>query len=421
MHFLLLSTLFFSSYEIALAEGSKDLYPSGATGIRFWMNQNGVNFRMEPDAGIPQNGVHYVYAEAGEVIHMGHSGMGINKGDIMLVKPDGTLVTSGSFGGGDGKIANRTEELAGPGALTAGGYGAMTYTVGAGEDGVFCVFLIPPRPERNNIPGYYTAPGDTDQGLLANWNWDSTYQCNCNSLLAWDITVENSGVAESGRVFIHKFPIWSRNFFCDRTGSLTFYTLTDEGVVYKVDYIDLNPGQADFTASSKGLRDAFDEPLYKSLYLNGCGSPPDLTAVGCGNIHPPEELDIDDNISYKMFYNQPDGGMPTSADQGYYYTSDNFDPDDIEGDSITDRWLFPGVPWIDSLSYIDTMCDLTNLYFSYYASRSGMDVRLMLDLDSNGIYTDAVDVILMDTSVQEQTSSAGILLMERAHQWSFQY
>ena len=57
--------------------------------------------------------------KSGETIKVASSAQGINSGQIILTAPNGTIYSS-TVGSNTGRIYNRTQEVNGPGATTAG-------------------------------------------------------------------------------------------------------------------------------------------------------------------------------------------------------------------------------------------------------------------------------------------------------------
>lgn len=91
------------------ADGSKDLYPSGATGVRAYLRSSNVTTVNWP---FPNQGFHYVYAKAGERITMASSAQNTGgNAKIRLYSPSGTVLVDNTSAG---VITNRTAELAGP-------------------------------------------------------------------------------------------------------------------------------------------------------------------------------------------------------------------------------------------------------------------------------------------------------------------
>lgn len=102
-----LTVLTFGFLTIARADGSKDLYP-GTSGIRAVLRSSNTTGNSWPFAN---QGTHYVYAKANEVITLASSAQGSGSARIRLYAPNGTMVVDANSGG---QIANRTAEVAGP-------------------------------------------------------------------------------------------------------------------------------------------------------------------------------------------------------------------------------------------------------------------------------------------------------------------
>lgn len=98
-----------------LADGSRDLYPAGATGNRAYLYSN--TGTPTPSFPFKTSGTHYVYAASGETIAAASSAQGLGSartsGWIILTSPNGTVYSSPA-GSTTGRILNRAAELAGP-------------------------------------------------------------------------------------------------------------------------------------------------------------------------------------------------------------------------------------------------------------------------------------------------------------------
>ncbi|MEO1635213.1 MAG: hypothetical protein AAFS04_09045, partial [Cyanobacteria bacterium J06631_9] len=101
------------------AEGSQDLVSSGG-------DRPYLEFRNDTNGGIPRRTIIKAYAEVGETIDLGSSAVGTGGGIINYRMPDGT---AGTCGAGVGEIANRAEEVAGPGDGTGGTFIPCTVAV----------------------------------------------------------------------------------------------------------------------------------------------------------------------------------------------------------------------------------------------------------------------------------------------------
>lgn len=107
LSFLLISM--FSGF-FAFAEGSRDLYPSGAPDVRAMLRSSTSSSSNWP---FPSTGTHYVYAKAGERITLASSARGAGSARIQLYAPGGNatpIINEPS----NGRIADRTSEKAGP-------------------------------------------------------------------------------------------------------------------------------------------------------------------------------------------------------------------------------------------------------------------------------------------------------------------
>ena len=395
--------------QLSYAEGSADLFPStSATGTRFWLYQNASpqEYAFIPDSGIAVQTPHYVYAEVGERINIGHSAYGFGSGDIVLIKPDGTVIYGASLTGvgtSAGRIATRAQELAGPNTITAGGYKPLTYTVAAGEAGVFMVIFVPEDITNN--------ANDTDPGydIIESANWDSTDQTAgpaTSMILAWDVTVDDgAGNPELGRVFTYNMTWASRVHFCEPGSNPQVYCLTSDGVIYQNTFNDMNPGSAIFWASNKGPRNPDGSPQYKSISRDSCvDTTGPLGDIGCAYLYNPNELDIGTDKTHKLFYHLPDSLMPSSSITAHYSTSTNYDVSStsLNGKSLASYWLYPSMaPLLDSFELINSpVCGNDSLLIIEFNSNvADQPFTLKFDVDSNGLYDDKRDVTIAGGTV----------------------
>ena len=173
--FLTLIFSFLLCSQFSFADGSKDLYPSGATGKRAYLvSSDGVT--TSKSYPFQNYGVMKVYVKAGETIYVGSSAQGVGLGKINLYAPNvvpasnesNYTATSGTSTT-VGKIVDRAQELAGPSINggTDGGYVPYTITAGAGQEGVWEVHFISAAP---TLP----AAGPNQPDVLANAEWKNT-------------------------------------------------------------------------------------------------------------------------------------------------------------------------------------------------------------------------------------------------------
>ncbi|GAA3937383.1 tandem-95 repeat protein [Chitinophaga oryziterrae] len=266
------------------ADGSKDLYPSGATGDRaFLMSSTNAISAGWPFTSL---GTHYVFVNPGETVAAASSAQGIGQGQIRFTAPDGTVYTS-TIGSATGQIADRAAELLGPVA----GYTPFTQVAGSSQGGLWKVELLPSGDLTQN-----TSNGAT---VAANANWT---QNSTNAIAAWDISVISAASALiPGRVYATVMNMYVTN------GSYygKLFVQTSDGYTYKVN----NNGQAGigfvFFVNNKGITTGTGDaapPSYKSL--NATASIPTKD---------PRTMDGAQSITQKIFYTTPAADLPQSA------------------------------------------------------------------------------------------------------------
>lgn len=310
--FLLLFFTLFSLNNI-WAEGSKDLYPNGATGGRAYL-------RTSTDASLafpfPNLGTHYVYAKAGEQISLASNAQSGPNKRIYLYSPTGADVTPAASGGA-GNIPNRNGELAGPrlpGQGTGGNrYAALYYTVPVGGDGIYKVEF---RGTNNNTTGDARLPYSSADSWPTIPN-NTTY----NYLIAWDISVAKqtggTWAWQNGRVYTQVLnmdnPSYQSsgniNVFRANSGFYgKFKVLTRDGYVYNVNNNGNQGISFTFMVNNRGFHAVGDvnTPSYQSIAAPNAGA---VTS----RYHDPRTADNAAAVTQKIFYNLPDGTMPESA------------------------------------------------------------------------------------------------------------
>ncbi|UUC43865.1 DUF7507 domain-containing protein [Flavobacterium cerinum] len=292
-------------WNAMFADGSKDFYPSGATGNRAFLYSNayesgGTTIRSWPFKTL---GTHYVYAKVGETIAAASSAQGVTNGRIRLTAPDGTVYLSAN--NAVGRIANRAEELAGPlysgQATGANRYQPFTTVVAAGEEGIWKVEFLPSGSETSS-----STPGVTDIAADANW----TQGTNTELIAAWDVSVRNSTNTAwlNGRVYtnILNLHISGSSFLANKAFYGNMYVLTRDGIAYRVTNNGSNGVGFTFFVNNKGFLTATGDPSYKSLNIS---DPTDAQF----RIHDPRSQDSGSNVTHKIFYSKPAVDLPSSA------------------------------------------------------------------------------------------------------------
>ncbi|MEL6853780.1 MAG: DUF11 domain-containing protein, partial [Cyanobacteria bacterium J06607_13] len=275
------------STTAAHAEGSQDLVSSGG-------DRPYLEFRTDENGDIPRRSIIKVYADSGETIDLGSSAVGIGTGIINYRDPSGTAGTCGT----SGLIADRPEEIAGPGDGTGGTFIPCTLTVGAGQSGIWEIDFV--SPDQNN-----TADNPSAIGGTGNWT-----QPNIGVVAAWDVTVRSSaGTKISGRVYAnyYAFNIGANG----RSLSSRFTVLTREGYQYRVDLNGTDPFGFIFFANRNGFFDTTTgDSIFRSLQFEGSNPGQLPTGYGFQN---PNDPDVGIYVTHKTFINTPDSSMPSSA------------------------------------------------------------------------------------------------------------
>ncbi|BFM44799.1 hypothetical protein CFS9_34400 [Flavobacterium sp. CFS9] len=330
-------------------------------------------------------GRHYVYVKAGETIYVGSSAQGIGSGTINFKTPSGTVYSSGTDKV-TGLIASRTEELAGPAALSPGGYKAYSKIVEPSEAGIWEIEFISPVPS--------ATPNAGTTVLAANASWTSTnaaHQPTNNSLiLAWDITVASSTGVQPGRTFLNVF---TGNMGANsRAFNGKFHVLTIDGYRYLVEGNGMDPFVFAFFSNNNGVKSRTTGlPIYKSAAMvdvenNTNSASPSTTPY---LYYPPENFGSGNDVTNKLFYQNPDLTMPTSASVN------------VGGSTVT-TWLVNNVV-VASISNIFISGSEGSIgvgtpplgsYINFTASTNG-NALVQLDGDNDGVYTGNKDRIIL--------------------------
>lgn len=323
LSWLFTAILILSGIQLSLADGSKDLYPNGASGGRAYLRASTSESAAFP---FPNLGTHYVYAEAGERIALassaqafdagGWQGRDVNRNNIKLYGPNGNQITLSTGSGNDtrGLISGRSAELAGP--QLPGQSGGARYTPVYHEVTVTGIYKVEYLSTSRNTTG------DSRMNYVAaNGNW--TQANGSNYLTAWDISVaKQTGSSWSwadGRVYTTVLnmdnPSYggtsgndNNNFRPNSGFHGKFKVLTRDGYVYNVDNNGSQGISFTFMVNNRGFHVPGDPntPSYQSI------AAPNANAVK-NRYHDPRIADSEAAVTQKIFYSLPDGNMPESA------------------------------------------------------------------------------------------------------------
>ncbi|BBD57421.1 hypothetical protein NIES2109_01870 [Nostoc sp. HK-01] len=321
------------------AEGSRTLYPSGATGNRAnieWRNSTYGNL-------VQRRTLLKVYAQAGEYILMGSSAVKVNSGNIRVFNPGAvtgsvgneTIPTSADFscaaqtGTNTGKITSRILELAGPrsanGMGNTSGYIPCVYQ--APTTGVYTIVFSGPSGENSNNETAST--GDIELTSADNFNSKQT-----TSVAAWDVTVRSSASSTTdinGRLFTYYFAF----FTGDNGRYLNFpvYPVTTDGYQYEIKLRGTDPNGFILYGNQVGFYDSDGKtPLYHDVLAKD------------NTLSPVEAGTSLSRPQYATFLNPLDSTVLSSIDR---YRPDGT----LDGTGVP---LSPIPPTVNSLNFIGT-------------------------------------------------------------------
>ena len=261
------------------AEGSKDLNKATNGGQRAYLLSTTT---IQTNAPFPTLGTMKVWVREGETLYLGSSAQNVGNGRIDVRKANGFTASTGA-NTNLGKISSRNQEKQGP--IGTGRYNAYSFTVEAGEGGVWEIDFI--SPDASRVTTYPTAI-DVD---------DTWAQPNTAYIAAFDVSVYSGGVPITGRVFTNVFTGMLGTSSDDKFNA-KLQVLTKDGYIYDVD----NNGQAGmlfvFFANNKGFRDGSGNALYKSV-----------TSTASPNVKDPRTGDSGTDITHKIFFNTPNADL----------------------------------------------------------------------------------------------------------------
>lgn len=304
-----LATLSYSPHSVR-AEGSRNLYPTGATGNRAnieWRTSS-YGATTPVDNSLRRRTLLKVYANSGEYIFMGSSAVGVtmnpttatNNADIRIYHPgtvtgrigNETIPTTPNYScrtqrtstgnANQGRITSRNQELAGPDGISNASTATPTGTVTNGY--VPCFYLAPSNGIYSVV--FYGPAGDnTDLQTTPNGNLNpTTSQTNTTSstdIAAWDVTVRNSlsSTADiNGRLFTRYLAAFTGAN--NRPLNSTIYIVTKDGYNYQTSFRGLDPNGFVFYANDVGFYDSNGiTPLYHDIVAGATGNQDQLQSL----------------------------------------------------------------------------------------------------------------------------------------------
>lgn len=287
--------IFSFAAQPAMAAGSSNLWPSGASG-----NRANTEWRTGSygNGALTRRTLIKAYMTTGQVLMLGSSAVGQGLSDILVYNPGlvtgpigtETIPATGSFScntqrlavgapASQGMITSRAKELAGPDTIPTGGIagGYVPCHYAAPVNGVYDVVFLGPLGPASNLDGTIAA----DVALAQPADFNATQG---TSIAAWDATVRAtlaSTVNITGRVFSYYLAM-----FTGGNGLPVFpsvYPVTKDGYRYRVDLRGMDPNGWLIYGNQLGFLDSDGTtPLYHDAVAVNSGSPGQLTSIQGG-------------------------------------------------------------------------------------------------------------------------------------------
>ena len=271
---------FGTAIEPVRAEGSRDLFPSDAPANA---NRGNILWRGDSAGGSKRRTLLRVFANQGEYILVGSSAVGVGSGNIEIYDPGTVTGAAGNesipstanadfvcssqrtgqpSGTGNGFIANRTQELAGPqsidGTGNTNGYTPCDYQ--APTTGIYYVAIYGPSGKNNNTDS-------PNQGVEPDISQVNTGTNQNTGISAWDVTVRDSVSSTTdlnGR--LHTYFINMNLGANGRQLYSDLYPITIDGYRYQIDLNGLDPFGFRIFGNLLGNLDSDGEsPLYHDV------------------------------------------------------------------------------------------------------------------------------------------------------------
>jgi uncharacterized repeat protein (TIGR01451 family) len=358
--------------------------------------EGSVDFNTGPDAQrrntMVMAGGEYtvlrVYARAGETVQMASSAMQTAGGvDDILVYAPGTSFASSTDpsvaaawpsdpvfstdifdcnvdDAGTGRINSRAQELAGP-APNPGGYTPCEFTAPA--DGIYPIIMVPTDPAGTTSSGTVGTPGTGGPAGLS----------------TWDVTVRDAGsVVQPGRLFSYHLALLGGSvsqplLAPDPAG----YFLTPTGYQYRFSFFVHQTSFWDLTANARGVIEAMTGARTFASFQYGGGFTeaiaPQLTAP-----------DVASDSRFPIFFRPVDpvtiSGAGGLAQTRGYATAPISPSTALSGLTFTGAGGAPGATAQGSGGTIS---------FASQAPMNGLGYTTEIDLNQNGTFGDANDVV----------------------------
>lgn len=373
-----------SSAAPAFGEGSVDF-------------NTGENTRHRNVLSVTRGGapVFRVYARAGERIQLASSTLGLGgSGTIRVYHPGSDFASSSdpdeaaplatdsiydtqifdcaTDDPGTGRIASRAAELAGP-APNPGGFDACEFTAPA--DGIYPVVMYP-----HTFSGPTTASqtvGNPNTGTIQG-----------TGIPIWDITVRDGGGNEQpGRVFAHQMSLSEGSSFQPAMApNPAAFLLTPTGYLYRVKFYQHGGQVWELAANDRGVVDASTgERTFSSFKWGDTGNIQSYFDATAPQLTAPD-LGLDDR--YPLFFRTPDPIVTTGP--GGLGSLRGYASAPISPTGALSDLSFTGID-----GHAGETLQGTGGTISFVAppQMAGQNYTLEVDLDGNGTFGDAEDLV----------------------------
>jgi uncharacterized repeat protein (TIGR01451 family) len=265
---------------------------------------------------------------------------------------------------GTGRIGSRAEELAGP-APNPGGYTPCEFT--APTDGIYPIVMLPTDPAGTISSGTVGGPGSG----------------GASGLSMWDVTVRDTGnVVQPGRLFSHRLSLLGGNASQPLLApNPVSYPLTPTGYQYRVSFFVHLPIRWELTANDRGVIDATTGARTFASFQYGGG----FTEASAPHLNAP---DTASDSRFPIFFHPVDP-VTISGSRGLAQTR-GYATAPISPSAALSGLTFTGAGGADGVTAEGSGGTIS---FDSQAPMTGLGYTTEIDLNQNGTFGDANDVV----------------------------
>ena len=366
----------------AHAEGTKQIVAGGgARPLTEWRPQAFIS-------GVPRRTLLQVYANAGEVINLGSSAVGVGAGNAVVFAPGVTvtptttpLLDCQASQPTTGRITSRAQELAGP-LPAAGGYTPCVFTVTT--PGIYQIAFYGPAGG-NPAPDVQGTPTASIADATGNFNANQA-----SGVAIWDITVRANAASTldiNGRVFSNYLALLTGGNGATRKVNSNLFVQTKDGYQYNVNTNNLDPNGFIFFSNNRGFT-AAGQALYRSINIGG---PPTFPLPAGVTFQQPDDPDTAQDFTNKLFFNSPNPAAISGLSSVLGYATSPQLP--AAGTDFTFTGAENNTPNQAGTSPLGG-----NFRFNNPNSSAG-SYTITIDVNNDGDYLDQIDRVIVGTAV----------------------